>query len=338
MTKSNLEKGDLILITGGTGWIGSHIVEKALEQGLRVRLAFRNEEKVNKLIKGLQDKHGGSESVYIEKVFVPDLDSESAYDEAIKGVQGVIHAATNLTFSDKWEEVVTPTIRAYKSILNAAHSQGQAIKRVIITGTSSAVAGPHDQPGEPFHYANADSYNDTSVEEAKVKPNPLNIYVASKALSEKYAWDFVKEKKPSFILNVIHPAASLGKKVIGSDYSSSGLWIRNVAFNADQNIVDLVGQAFYIHVDDIALLHILAATREDVENERILGYSKPFNWDQIIDIAYKYYPEKVNTVQKTARTALLDYTIVANERAIEILKPYGGLKSFEQSIRENLED
>lgn len=336
MSSKIVQKGDLILVTGGTGWVGSHIVDKALEHGLKVRLAIRDEGKAEKLIKGLKEKYG--ESAHLETVTVKDFDSETAYDEAVKGVQGIIHAASTVTFSEKWDEVVPPTIRGYSALLKAAHAQGDSIKRVVLTSSSIAVASGSAEPNAAPEHITVNTWNDADVEEAKKNPNPIHVYAASKVLSERFAWDFVKEQKPAFILNTVNPSFCAGAKAPGSEYLSTSVWLRKAVFEADQFVIDAIAPSYLVDTDDVALLHVLAATREDIVNERILAFSEAFTWDQIIDAAQKYAPQKFNAVKKSEKTALKTNVVADLSRTREILKEYGGLKTVEQSVRLNLQD
>lgn len=55
---SAIKQGETILITGGTGWIGSYIAHEALAAGLKIKLAIRNEAKAKTLIEALEKIHG----------------------------------------------------------------------------------------------------------------------------------------------------------------------------------------------------------------------------------------------------------------------------------------
>lgn len=80
-----LPKGTLILITGANGYIASHIVNQLLKLGYRVRGTVRNEKPwLNKLF----SKYG--EGTF-ETVIVPEITIDGAFDEAVKGVDGIMH-------------------------------------------------------------------------------------------------------------------------------------------------------------------------------------------------------------------------------------------------------
>jgi uncharacterized protein YbjT (DUF2867 family) len=77
-----IPKDSLILLTGVTGYIGSHVANVLLERGYKVRGAVRDAEKaswVNRLFEG---KFGKDR---FESVVVRDMATPGACDEAVKG-------------------------------------------------------------------------------------------------------------------------------------------------------------------------------------------------------------------------------------------------------------
>ena len=81
-------KSQKVLVTGGAGFIGSHIVEALLQQGLEVRV-----------IDNLST--GKAENVPPEAVLIKgDILDEDAIAEAMEGVQGVIHLAARVAIRD----------------------------------------------------------------------------------------------------------------------------------------------------------------------------------------------------------------------------------------------
>ena len=83
----------LILITGASGHLGFKVLVNALEAGYNARIALRRLEQSHKI------KSAKSVQPYldnIESVQVPNITDENAYDDAIKGVDFVIHCASPL--------------------------------------------------------------------------------------------------------------------------------------------------------------------------------------------------------------------------------------------------
>lgn len=330
---SALQKGDTVLITGGTGWIGSHIAHESLAAGLKIKLAIRSEEKARTLIESLEKLHGKG---HIETVIVKDFSVENAYDEAIKGIRGIIHAASDLTFSDKEEEVIPPVVKAYEILFKAAHTQ-KDIRRVIITSSSLAVGNPNPG-GKTTQHFDDKGWNEAALETLRDKSQPnsgFGVYAASKVLSERVAWDFVKNNKTTFIVNAILPNANFGAPIPGLKSASTGNWITDAA-TGKVSVLSSAPSQYHVDVDDVAKLHVIAAMREDVKNERILAFGDPYTYNQIIDIIKKFKPD-AKVAEKKEEWGLEDNTTVDVKRANELLKEQGGLHGLEYSIRGNLQ-
>jgi uncharacterized protein YbjT (DUF2867 family) len=73
-----------VLITGASGYIAAHVVEAFLRKGYNVRGTVRTE-KTAAEVRKTHAKYSEQFSVAI----VPDMAAPNAYDEAVKGVDGV---------------------------------------------------------------------------------------------------------------------------------------------------------------------------------------------------------------------------------------------------------
>jgi len=78
-----VEKGSLVLVTGANGYIGSHVVDQLLSQGMKVRGTIRTQEKGGWIQEYFDDKYGKGK---LQLVIVPDFSKPGAYDEAVKGL------------------------------------------------------------------------------------------------------------------------------------------------------------------------------------------------------------------------------------------------------------
>lgn len=89
-----MSSNQLVLITGGTGFVGSEIALEALRQGFSIRLAVRKASQAE-AFKAAYPEFASRTSF----VTVPDLQAVGAYDEAVKNVDYVVHAASPATFT-----------------------------------------------------------------------------------------------------------------------------------------------------------------------------------------------------------------------------------------------
>ena len=220
-----IPKGSLILVTGATGYVASHIVNEFLALGYKVRGAARNEEKAARTHK-LWAKYGSSN---YETVIVPDMSVDGAFDEAVNGVSAVVHVASVLSFDKDPNNVVPQTVAGTMTALKAAAKE-ESVKRFVYT--SSSVAATLPKPNTKFHI-DSKTWNDEGVKNAWAPPpyeeeRAWAVYAASKTESEKAIWKFVKEEKPKFVVNTVCPNANIGTILDKTQARSTGEWALNL--------------------------------------------------------------------------------------------------------------
>lgn len=97
---STLPLGSTVLVTGITGYIGSHVADQLLQAGFKVRGTVRNVEKAAGLLRNWESKFGAGQ---VDLVVVQDISKPGAFDEAVKGCFKIQHpllstAPTNVNF------------------------------------------------------------------------------------------------------------------------------------------------------------------------------------------------------------------------------------------------
>lgn len=95
MSTTAIPKGACVLVTGANGYLASQVVNQLLLAGFRVRGTIRDEHKGTWMKEYFHPRFGADK---LELVLVPDMAEPGAYNEAIKGVSGVVHIASPLTF------------------------------------------------------------------------------------------------------------------------------------------------------------------------------------------------------------------------------------------------
>jgi nucleoside-diphosphate-sugar epimerase len=209
-----IPKGSMILVTGATGFIGSHTADQFLHYGYKVRGTTRDAAKGAWLSDLFAKKY---QPDAFELVGVPDMGIPDAYSEAMKGVSAVVHLAayvpgvsTNTDIEACFDEAVAGVLNVMNSAL---HAPGGTVRRFVLTSSSlAAVRTKPDTPGT----VTVDSWNDEDVELARspgAADNPrheINVYTASKVLAEKAAWQYMREKSPPFEFNTVLPSMNFG--------------------------------------------------------------------------------------------------------------------------------
>lgn len=90
-----------------------------------------------------------------------------------------------------------------------------------------------------------------------------------------------------------------------------------------------------VNVKDTARLHVAALLDPEVENERILAFAYPFNWNGILAVLRKIYPDK--KFPTDIKNEPQDLSKLDNSRGVTLLKAFGqpGFTGLEESVREN---
>ena len=150
--------GRIVLVTGGGGFIGSHLVEALLQKGCVVRI-------IDNFTTGkFQQIHTSAELIKA------DIREPSAIAEAFHGVDCVFHVAAlprvPLSIENPLETHMVNVVGAL-NVLLAARNAG--VKRVIYSSSSSVYGNQVQLPLSE-----------------EMKPNPLNPYALQKLAAEQY--------------------------------------------------------------------------------------------------------------------------------------------------------
>ena len=259
----------------------------------------------------------------------------SIADHDIKGVSGVVHVASVLSFDADPNKVIPQVVAGAVNALEAAAKQ-PSVKRFVYTSSSTAITAP--KPNEKFEVSIED-WNTEDVE-AAWKPPPYEptrnwaVYGASKTQAEQAVWKFAKEKKPDFVVNAVLPNANMGEILSEKQPASTGAWAKALYYGSLDKVKDIPPQ-WMVDVKDTARIHVSALIDAEIENERILAYACPFNWNDILACLRSLYPDK--TFEEDIPNAPRDLSTLDNSRGAELLRAHGrkGWASLEESVKDN---
>lgn len=225
------------LVTGATGFLGSHITKKLVERGDKVRILLRKTSNTIN-IDGLD----------VERAYGDVTDIQSVR-EAMDGCDNLYHAAGLVSFKqadyNKMEEV---NVKGTHNVLTAAMEAG--VKKAVYT---SSVAAIGLMPGKKL-----------ADEETPFDPAGTDIeYIQSKYRAELEALKFIEKGLPLVIVN---PSIVIGAGDVYVSTSGIILWYckRRLPGYTDGgiNLVD---------ADDVAIGHLLAEEKGRVGEKYILS-------------------------------------------------------------------
>ncbi len=250
-----------VLVTGGSGFIGSHAIVQLLAAAHRVRTTVRSlkrEADVRVML-----KEGGAEPGDRLSFVAADLEQDAGWPEAVAGCEYVLHVASPFPphVPRNEDELIVPAREGTLRVLRAARAAG--VRRVVLTSSFAAVGYGHAPRPTPF-----DETSWTDPGGADVRP-----YVKSKTLAERAAWDFIAREGGGLELAVVNPVGVFGP-VLGPDYSTSILLVQRLMDGAMPGCPRL--QFGIVDVRDVADLHLRAMTHPAARGERFLAVAGDF--------------------------------------------------------------
>ena len=251
---------ELVLVTGGSGFVGSHAIVQLLNAGYRVRTTVRKLSRASE-VRALVTAAGASGADSIEFVAV-DLTSDAGWAEAMDGCTYVLHVASPVPVQQPKDEdeLIVPARDGALRALRFARDAG--VKRVVLTSSFAAVGySPKPAGGD---YTEADWTDPT-------QPG-ITPYVKSKTISERAAWDFVAREGNGLELAVVNPVGIFGP-AFGTDLSSS-LELMRMMLTGGVPVIPPISTSI-VDVRDVASLHLLAMTHPAAAGERFLAVAGP---------------------------------------------------------------
>lgn len=256
-----------VLVTGGTGFLGTHLIAQLLQAGYAVRTTVRTLDREGELRQALERAGAGSD-VDLE-LTVADLSADDGWADAVSGVRCVLHVASPFppAMPKDDDEVIVPARDGALRVLHAARDVG--VKRVVMTSSFAAVGYGHAPSEQEFtekDWTNIDA--------------PLGAYIRSKAVAERAAWDFIAAEGGALELAVVNPVGIFGPPLAADLSASVRLALQLMKAPAVPRLATTV-----VDVRDVADLHIRAMTMPDAAGQRFLASTgEPLTFQEVARI------------------------------------------------------
>ncbi|KAF7165774.1 hypothetical protein CNMCM5623_009853 [Aspergillus felis] len=286
-----------VLLTGGNGFLGSHILGLLLERGYSVVTTVRSHEKAEQ-IRERQDLHASTTQLRV--IVVPDFTSAGAFDECFKSdapFDVVIHTASPFRYSitDIQRELLDPAIGGTIALLEAVRKSAPSVKKVIVTSSFASIINSYKGNSWVDHIYSEEDWNPITLSDAHL--NPLNGYRASKAFAERACWEFLEREEPPFSLVTLCPTLMFGPVVHPlrnlDELNTSNQRIRNFMVGEYKAEIPDTGTSFFLWIDvrDAALAHIRAMEAPGVVNKRFLLTAGYFSNKEICEVIRESFSE-----------------------------------------------
>jgi len=242
------DAGGLVVVTGASGYIGSHIVANLLARGREVRATVRDSsdpERVDHL-RAMPIGDGGS----LEIVEMDLLDSESV-NRAISGCREVIHTAAVVVLNAKnpQEKIVDPSVIGTRNVLGAIDSAG-SVECLVHTSSTAAIRPKNWVDGQVLT-------TETWADDSNIDNNPYGLAKFSAERLVREWHDSKGNGAPRMV--TINPCVVLGpplsrRHLRGSPSFVMTLLNREIPFVVPMHIS-------IVDVRDVAEAHVRALTQ-----------------------------------------------------------------------------
>ena len=306
-----------ILVAGGAGYIGSHMVALLVKRGYEVVVADNLRTGHWQAVKGARKMYVGDlrDGAFLHQIFTENK------------IDGVINFAA---FSLVGESVTNPlkyygnNVEGAVSLLSAMQAHG--VDKIVFSSTAAAYGEPEKQP----------------IEEGD-RTEPTNPYGATKlAIENMLKWCDCACNIRYVALRYFNAAGSDTEAGIGEDHNPESHLIPLVMKTAlgQRDHIGIFGEDYptpdgtcvrdYIHVKDLAEAHLLALEylewggSSDVFN---LGNGAGYSVREIIETARRITGKEIKAVVEPRRGGDPSVLIASNKKAAEVLgwKPVLGL-------------
>ena len=286
---------ETILVTGATSFIAGHIIKLLLEKGYHVRGTVRSQAKEAVVLETIPE----NVRQQLSFTHVADITVDS-FDEAVQGVDGIIHVASPFHFNvtNPEKDLLLPAINGTVSVLKSAHKYNSSqtdekkkIKRIVITSSFASIVDADKGMRPGYAYTEKDWAPITYEEAAATNDNPAKVYRASKTLAEKAAWDFIEKHQPTFTIATVCEPMVFGPRVDNlkslDDLNTSNAQIWRLVTSGKTAAIPENRMPWEVDVRDVAFTHVAALEHQTKTNERYLIAAQSYSNQEIVDIVHE---------------------------------------------------
>ena len=288
----------IILVTGGTGYIGSHTAVELIRDGYQVVIVDNLSNSRLEVLDGIESITGVRP--HFENFDLCDLDRLRQCCKKYPGMQAIIHFAALKAVGESVEKPLDYYHNNFESLINLLRIMGEfAIPNLVFSSSCTVYGQPDKLPvTEDSPIKNASSpYGNTKQVSEEIIQDAIQANATIKAISLRY-----------FNPVGAHPSARIGELPLGVPLNLVPYLTQTVigkrpelrVFGNDYETPDGTGIRDYIYVVDLAKAHVMAIKRL-MEKRNIspyevfnLGTGKGYSVMEIIRAFEKATGEKVN--------------------------------------------
>lgn len=266
-----------VLLTGISGFLGSHTAIQLLNRGYQVTGTLRDLKRAAS-IKQIISKH--TDHTDQLRFVEADLLDEKIWHTLTKNTDFVQHIASPFprTLPKREEDLIIPAKQGTLHILKAAAVNN--VTRVVLTSSTATIAygKAKEKRNGVFNETNWTDENNTK---------DTTAYFRSKTIAEKAAWEFMQSSGTSMQLTTVLPGAMLGP-VLEEDFGTSA----NIVIKPLDGSTPAIPNIGFDIVDvrSVADLLILAMEKPEAANQRFVGVAGYASFKEVVNVLQHAYP------------------------------------------------
>ncbi|PYI09607.1 NAD(P)-binding protein [Aspergillus sclerotiicarbonarius CBS 121057] len=267
------------LVTGGSGFIGLHLVNLLLEKGHNVHTTVRSFKDIAKCqpLLDLQSKYPGKLSI-----FEANLMKDGSFTQAMQGCTVIYHVASPFLvpqqIKDGVKDCVEPALQGTRNVLESVN-HCDSVHRVVLTSSIAAMYGDCIKVASQKNSTLTESsWNGTS----SATNNP---YHYSKVIAEREAWK-MQQAQNRWDLVVINPGLVLGPS-LSPESSSGSLFMVESMYRGDNKMGCPELYFPIVDVRDVAEAHVRAGANPAAKGRYIVAGAQAIG---LLEMAYLVRP------------------------------------------------
>jgi len=255
----------MILVTGGTGLVGAHLLYKLVNENKKVRAIYRNKKKFD-TVKRIFSYYTTNTEVLFNSIewHEANLNNIPALDDAFKGITEVYHCAAFVSFEpDKFKLLKKTNIEGTANIVNLCLSH--TIKKLCYVSSIAAIGSTIN--------------NKPITEETEWQTEKDNsVYAITKYGAEMEVWRGTQEGLDAVIVN---PGIIIGP---GIWKYGSGSLITKVYRGLPFYSKGITG---YVGVNDVVSA-MVSLMQSNIKNERFILVAENLSFEAFTKTVAKY--------------------------------------------------
>ena len=313
-----------ILVTGGTGFIGSHTTVELQSAGYNVVIVDNLSNSNANVVDGIEKISGICPA--FEQADCCDFDAMERIFQKYPDIEGIIHFAASKAVGESVEKPLKYYRNNIVSLVNLLELMPKYNVKGIIFSSSCTVYGQPDPENLPV------------TEDAPVKPAE-SPYGNTKQINEEIIRDDIRSGAPikAILLRYFNPIGSHPTAIIGElpngvpmnlipfvTQTAIGIREQLKVFGNDYNTPDGTCIRDYIYVVDLAKAHVKAMERVlDTDSEQLevfnVGTGKGLSTKQVVDAFERATGVKLNWAYAPRRAGDIEQVWANPEKANKVL-------------------